>query len=88
MSSPSLKETVFDYEWMKIHEQKLKEFFPETWTNVSNINGLKIGFGLKLLGVDWRTEEEFGAILLLFEDLGLLLREGYTIRRSNHVVFK
>ena len=72
---------------MRIDEDKLKNILPETWTHVNNLNGLQLGFSLKLLGVDWRSENVFGKIMLFLERIGLLLREGMTVRRNPHSSF-
>lgn len=57
----------------------LHNVLPETWTHVDNLNLLHIGFAMKLAGIDWRTLPEGFARM---EHLGLIQRNGYTIRRT------
>jgi hypothetical protein len=85
----SLQDTLGNQEWLKKNELKIKDALPETWTHLgnSNINGLQIGFQLKLIGIDWRSEDEFGCVMVFFEKIGLLLREGLLIKRNPNSVF-
>ena len=55
----SLIETLGNEAWLKENETKVKNLLPKTYTHINNLNGLKLGFNLKLLGVDWRSESEF-----------------------------
>ena len=61
---------------------------PATFTHMGNLNGLQLGFKLKLLGVDWRSENEFGRIMVYLEKIGMMLRDGVTVRRNPHSIFK
>lgn len=70
---PSLEELMLDV-------ALIREALPETWTHIDNVNWLRVGFTLKLAGLDWRSLP--GAIVRL-QQLGLLQRDGYLIRRSN-----
>lgn len=83
-----LKETICNSEWLKDNENKVKHLLPETWTHVDNISALQLGDDLKLIGVDWRSEHELLEIMLFLEHLGIVLREGYTVRRNNASIFK
>lgn len=84
----SLEETIGNREWVKENEDKIKNILPETWTHIQNLNGLQLGFQLKLIGIDWRSEEEFGKVFVFLEKMGILLREGQTFRRNPHSIFK
>lgn len=84
----SIKETLGSTQWLKNNENKLKEFLPETWTHMENIEALKIAYRLKLIGIDFRSTEEFGWIMLFLEKIGILLRDGYTVRRNPNSIFK
>jgi len=57
----------------------VRKLFPETWTHVHNLDWLRIGFGLKLHGVEWRSLPE---ALTRCELAGIVQRDGYTIRRK------
>jgi len=77
----NIRETIFDDDWLLAHQGKIKELFPATWTHVNKINGLQIGYYLKLSGIDWRSEEDFSLVCSALEHQGLILRDGYTIKR-------
>lgn len=83
-----LEMTIRNPEWVKKNEQTLKEIFPETWTHMHNLNGLQIGFQLKLYGVDWQSQEEFGQIMIYLEKIKLFLRDGYFVKRNPHSIFE
>lgn len=53
-----------------------------------NLNGLQLGYQFKLLGIDWRSQEEFGKIMVYLEKIKIILRDGLTIRRNPHSIFK
>ena len=85
----SLKETLGNIDWVRKNEDKLKGLLPDIWTHMHNLNGLKIGFGLKLLGVDWKSEDEFGTIMLWLEKIGIMVRQNtYQIKASHGSIFK
>ena len=75
-----------DINWLKENETDIKNLLPETWTHVQNISVLKIGFGLKLLGVNWQTEDELSKILVYLIRLGMIERDKMLIRRSHNTV--
>lgn len=78
----NLEPTLGSEEWLRNNEDALKKLLPDTWTHIHNVDGLKLGFGLKLLGVDWRSENEFARVLVYFERIGLLVRQGMTVKRN------
>lgn len=49
---------------------------------------LKVGFGLKLLGVDWRSEKELIKCLVFFEKIGLIERFGMDIQANPKSIFQ
>lgn len=83
--SESLESTLGNRIWVKDHESELRALFPDTWTNIHNLNGLQIGFKLKLLGIDWRSKEEFARVMIWFERIGILQRENGYLVRANHL---
>ena len=83
-----LEMTIRNLEWVKKNEQTLKEIFPETWTHMFNLNGLQIGYKLKLYCIDWRTQEEFGQIMIYLEKIKIILRDGLTIKRNPRSIFE
>lgn len=83
----SFRTTLGNEEWMKANTEALKKLLPETWTHVSNLNGLQIGFNFKLLGIDWRSELEFGKVMVFLEKIGLMQRDGVLVRGNHQYVF-
>jgi len=79
--------TLGSLEWLAANEDGLKKLLPETWTLDTNLNGMKIGFGLKLLGVDWRSVDDFSRVMVFLEKTGLLLRKDYQVRANPSRVF-
>jgi len=77
---------VCNAEWMKKNEQRLKELFPENWTHAGNLNPVFIGFQLKLLGVDWRSEVEYAAVLVYFKQVGIIKVDGLLVKRGEGLV--
>ena len=77
-----IQDTLGNQKWMEGNAAKVKALLPETWTHVANLNGLQIGFGLKLIGIDWRSENEFGRCMVFFERCGLMKRDGLLVKRG------
>lgn len=84
----TIESTLGSQDWVKQHETELKNLLPDTWTHMQNLNALQIGFKLKLLGVDWRSENDFGKIMVFLEKIGIMLRDGMLVRRNMHEAFK
>lgn len=63
-------DTIANPEWVKAHHMELSEMMPETWTHMHNLNMLAIGFKLKLLGVDWRSNIELGICMGILAEHG------------------
>ena len=83
----SLRDTIGNDEWLKKNEKALKEIFPDTWTHIENLNGIQIGFQFKLLGIDWRSEEQFTRVMTYLERIKIILRDGFTIKANPHSIF-
>ena len=82
-----LIDTLGNEKWLRENEPKLREMLPETWTLMTNLNGLQLGFKLKLIGVEWRSEDEFGRVMLFLEKVGIMQRRDYLVRRNPDSVF-
>lgn len=80
----TLADTLGNKEWLKANEAAIRALLPETWTHMENLNGLRLGYGLKLIGVDWRSEDEFGRVMLFLEKTGMLQRQNDFQVRANH----
>ena len=68
--------------WTAKEATIIKNALPETWTHVHNVNWLRVGFALKLAGIDWRSESDLHNAMALMERLGVVQRDGYTVRRT------
>ena len=78
----SLTNTLGNSDWIAKHANELRGIFPLTWTHILNLNLLGIGFKFKVIGIDWRSEEEFAKTMVFLEKAGIYHREGILIRRS------
>lgn len=84
----SLIQTLGNKDWLIENEDKLSKLLPETWTHIENLNGLKIGFQLKLIGVEWRSTDEFGKVMVFLEKVGIMQRQnGYQVRSNPSSIF-
>lgn len=64
---------------------ELRQLFPKSWTHMSNVSLLPVAFKLKLLGIDWRSNEDFGKAMVVLERMEVFERKDYLVRRSmNH----
>ena len=79
----NLQDTLGNIEWLRANEDAIKKMLPDTWTHMENLNGLKLGVQMKLLGIDWRTEDQFGKVMVFLEKMGFLQRQnGYQVRAN------
>jgi hypothetical protein len=69
---------------IKENELKIRNLLPETWTHVANLDPVKIGFNLKLIGFDWRTNQEYAAFMGHLQKLKILELKNMLTRRSSH----
>lgn len=84
----SVRDTLENIEWVRKNEVELKKLFPKDWTKASDLNILQIGFGLKLCGVEWRTDQELLNALAAIEKKQLLQRDGAMVRRNPDSIFR
>lgn len=59
--------------WLEENKEVLLKLFPDNWEHIQNINPLVVGFKLKVLGVEWNTEMEFGFAMMF------LVRKGFAL---------
>lgn len=62
--------TLGNREWVEANRYKLRLLFPEQWTPAEHLSALRIGFELKLLGVDWRSAEDLVDSLVFLHKIG------------------
>lgn len=86
--SQGVRDTVGNEQWLRRHEPQIRAMLPDTWTHMENINILQLAFRMKLLGIDWRSTDEFGQVMLFLEKLGMLQRQNrYQVRANPGSVF-
>lgn len=84
-----MKNTFSDEQWLRENESAIKAIMPKTWTHIDNLNGVQIGYGLKLLGVNWRNKCEFGEAMTFLVKSGIvLMNSNNNIKANPHSIFK
>lgn len=83
-----LRQTLGSKHWMKENESSIKSILPQTWTHSGNLNLMRLMFQLKVVGIDWRSEEEFVKVMSFLEKIGILIRDGELVRANPAQVFK
>lgn len=87
----SLRLTLGNESWIRDNEDAIKRLLPDVWTHAENLAGtgiLRIAYGFKVLGIDWRTPDDFGKVMVYLEHLGILLRQnGYQVRANPRSIF-
>lgn len=78
----SIATTLGNEQWLRDNEATVKALFPSEFTEITQLNGVAIGQQLRLLTIDWKTEKEFENIMVFFEKLGFLERDGNKIKSS------
>ena len=92
MNIEQLRITLGSENWLRAHEGEIKKLLPATWTHAENLaqdkSIVRIAYGLKLLGIDWRTFDEFDSVMRYLEKLGILQRQnGYQVRANPSSIF-
>jgi hypothetical protein len=77
-----MKDTLGNDQWVNKNMAGLKKLLPDTWTHVQNVNLMKFGFELKLLGVMWTDPNDLPKIMQYLERTGILIRDGLLIRAN------
>ena len=81
-------ELLRDTTWLKSNEKRLKEIFPKVWTHSANMNMLGVGYRLKLVGIDWRSQDQLASVLTFLTRIGIVEVQNMTgdttqMRRSS-----
>jgi hypothetical protein len=74
--SQKLQATIGNDAWMRANADKLRAALPTDWTPVDQTLMLRVGFAIKVAGVEWHSQEEFGRCMAFFEKTGLMERMG------------
>ena len=61
-----LRNTIGNEQWMRGRIHDLRELFPEQWTKADQSHVLRVGMQLKIMGVQWTTEDQLTKILVYF----------------------
>ena len=72
-----------DLRILRLKEPYIKSLFPQEWTPEASLSILRVGFGLKLLGFDWKSTEQLARLLAFFEMLGFVERNDTKQVRAN-----
>lgn len=83
-----LATTLGNEHWVRKNEEAIKDVLPNSWTHMGNLNGLQIGFRFKLLGIDWRSEDQLSEVMVWLEKLGIMKRDAYCVRKNPVSIFK
>lgn len=59
-----IRKTIFNQIWLDANRKSLVELFPDTWTDAKNVNMMMLGYRFKVLGIDWKTDAEFGKVMV------------------------
>lgn len=84
----SLQDTLGNEPWIREKEDAIKAILPQTWTHMNNINILQLMYQLKLIGVDWRSQDRFVDVMVFLEKIGILIRDGMAVRANPHSIFQ
>lgn len=84
----NIKETIQNQDWIKQNEAEINNLFPETWTNIKELNSLKLVIGFKLIGLNLKSDDDLMFAMAYFDQIGLLKRFGSKIRRNPVSIFK
>lgn len=80
---PFLKDSLCDEHWISQNRGQLVELFPEVWTHIANVSLLPIMYQLKVLGCDWKTEDQLACCFAVMEQVGIVHRDGeFLLRRG------
>lgn len=79
----NLETTIFDLAWYEKNENVIRDILPEEWTHASELNLVRIGYLLKLRGVDWTTNEELSEILAFLTTIRLIHNYKQTWFKAN-----
>lgn len=89
MKNHKFTETLGNIKWLVKNEAAIKDMLPKTWTHMNNLNGLQMGYKMKLIGIDWRSQDEFGQVMVYLEKIGFMLRQNkYQVRANNESLVK
>lgn len=69
---PGVQSTIGNVVWLGANEEKVRALFPAEWTHFPDLNTLKLRYGMKLIGIDYRSEQELNTILVFLTQIGIV----------------
>lgn len=69
---PSIEQTLGNQSWTTAHRQQLRDLFPIEPVKVSMELFLSVGFKLKLMGVDWRDQNDLPKMFSFLQRIELV----------------
>lgn len=76
--------TTFDnYEWLRANEDKLRNLVPEAPTLIDLTFFMRLGFGLKLMGVEWNDYDQVSDICSILTRFGVMQAEFVVVGFDN-----
>jgi hypothetical protein len=81
-------DTLYSVDWLISHHDRIMTYLPETWTHIDNIDYVKFGFQLNLLGVPWETKDHLIEIIHYLERLKMVnIKNEFQVVRNLDNVF-
>lgn len=70
--STRLAATIGNDAWMRANAEKLRMALPEDWAPVDSGLMLRVGFAIKVAGVEWYSQDELARCMEFFRITGLM----------------
>lgn len=67
----SVQETIGNPQWVVQHYVQVRDIFPAERQLMTQSDMIRVGFKMKLLGIDWRSENELAQVMVLCYHLGM-----------------
>jgi len=87
--SLELARSILEFQKTPEGVEAVKKVFPESFTHIANLNVAAIGFGLKVAGIDWRSQHDYAVFMGLAAEAGIIEHENgnpYILRRGTTAV--
>lgn len=59
-------------DWVAENRGNIEELLPSDWQEMDQILAIQIGYGIKCMGVDWRSNQDFGDVMTRLIDLKIM----------------
>lgn len=71
----TLQDTLGNFQWLVDHYTQVRNVFPAERISIGQQDLVRIGFALKVAGVEWRTEDELTRAMVVCHRLGMFSQE-------------